>query len=60
MCIYGPALCCGGHHIYITNNFNFSDELGGRKVKCVRRKIGQAKNSIKKTDRTNIVATNFV
>ena len=29
-------------------------------VKSVRRKIGQAKNRIKKTDRTNIIATNFV
>ena len=32
----------------------------GRKVKSVRRKIGQAKNHIKKTGRTNIIATNFV
>ena len=34
----------------------FEDE----KSKGVRRKIGQAKNRIKKTDRTNIIATNFV
>ena len=32
----------------------------GQKVKSVRRKIGQAKNRIKKTDRTNLIATNFV
>ena len=32
----------------------------GQKVKSVRQKIGQAKNRIKKTDRTNIIATNFV
>ena len=30
------------------------------KVKSVGRKIGQAKNRIKKTDRTNIITTNFV
>ena len=30
------------------------------KFKSVRRKFGQAKNRIKKTDRTNIIATNFV
>ena len=32
----------------------------GRKVKWVRRNIGQAKNRIKNTDRKNIWATNFV
>ena len=32
----------------------------GRKVKSVRLKIGQAKNRIKKTDGTNIIATNFI
>ena len=31
-----------------------------QKVKWVRRKIGQTKNELKKTDRTNITATNFV
>ena len=32
----------------------------GRKVKWIRRKIGQAKNCIKKPNRTNVIATNFV
>ena len=34
--------------------------FSGRKVKCVRRKIGQAKNRNKKTDRTNIITKNIV
>ena len=37
----------------------FAGGLMGR-VKSVRRKIGQAKKGIKKNDRTNIIATNFV
>ena len=31
-----------------------------KKVKWVRRKLDQAKNRIKKTNGTNIIATNFV
>ena len=56
----------GGLWVWFTGGLMGGGGNGGRgfwlhgKVKCVRRMIGQAKNRIKKTDRTNIITTNFV